>query len=281
MAHRAERVAHEVLKFYGEMPFNYYSTVEAQVESIRSTNYLADHPALEPLLTPDARVLEVGCGTGGIACSIARYYGCEVTAIDFNPKAIERAAAVRDRLGVPVRFSVEDLFAYQPNAPFDLVISSGVLHCTHDCMGALRRSCRVFTRQGGHLYIGLYHEYGRKAFAEFVDDMKRSGLSEAEMFSKYVAIQTRKQDSLVLMSWFRDQVLHPHETHHTLEEVCANMREEGCNLVSTSINDFAPIDDLERLFELEKSYEELGRQRLLQNEYYAGFFRVLARKQAT
>jgi ubiquinone/menaquinone biosynthesis C-methylase UbiE len=274
----ARRVGQKVLKFYKEMPFNYYATVEDQVESVRSTNYLAEHPSLQPLLTRGTKVLEVGCGTGGIACSIAHYYGCEVTAIDFNSKAIERAAAVRDQLGLAVSFSVQDLFTYQPETRFDLVISSGVLHCTHDCMGALRRLCRVFTREGGYLYIGLYHTYGREAFSEFVENMKRSGLSEDKMFSKYVAIQTRKQDPLLLMSWFRDQVLHPHESHHTLEEVCTNMQKENCNLISTSINDFSTFDDVEQLFELEKSYEELARQKLRQNEYYSGFFRVLAQK---
>jgi len=138
----------------------------------------------------------------------------------------------------------------------------------------------VFTREGGYLYIGLYHTYGRKAFAEFVRDMKRSGLSEDEMFSKYVAIQTRKQDPLVLRSWFRDQVLHPYESHHTLEEVYTNMRMENCNLTSTSINNFTTIDNVEELFELEKGYEDLGRRKLVQNEYYSGFFRVLAQKGA-
>jgi ubiquinone/menaquinone biosynthesis C-methylase UbiE len=274
-------VGQKVLKFYKEMPFNYYSTAEDQAESIRTTNYLAEHPALQPLLTRGAKVLEVGCGTGGIACAIAHYYGCEVTAIDFNSKAIERAIAVRDRLGLDIDFSVQDLFTYQPESQFDLVISSGVLHCTHDCMGALRRLCRVFVREGGYLYIGLYHSYGRKAFSEFVENMKRSGLSEDAMFDKYAAIQTRRQDPLVLMSWFRDQVLHPHESHHTLKEVCTNMQKEKCDLVSTSITGFSAADDLSQLFELEKSYEELGRQKLRQNEYYSGFFRVLARKQGS
>ncbi len=280
MDDNAQLVGQKVLNFYREMPFNYYSTVEDQVESIKRTNYLAEHPALQPLLTRGTKVLEVGCGTGGISCAIAHYYGCEVTAIDFNSKAIERAGAVRDRLALAVKFSVQDLFTYQPGARFDVVISSGVLHCTHDCMGALRRLCRVFTREGGYLYIGLYHTYGRKAFAEFVQDMKRSGLSEDEMFSKYVAIQTRKQDPLVLRSWFRDQVLHPYESHHTLEEVCTNLQKENCNLISTSINNFTTIDDVDQLFEFEKSYEDLGRRKLVQNEYYSGFFRVLAQKRS-
>jgi ubiquinone/menaquinone biosynthesis C-methylase UbiE len=277
----AHLVGQKVLSFYGEMPFNYYSTVEAQVESIKSMDYLTAHPALQPLLTPGKNVLEVGCGTGGMACAIAHYYGCKVTAIDFNPKAIERARAVRDRLGLEVDFSVQDLFTYQPASCSDLVLSSGVLHCTHDCMGALRRLCRVFTKPGGHVYIGLYHEYGRRAFSEFVQSMKAAGLSDDEMFSKYVLLQTRKQDPLVLRSWFRDQVLHPHESHHTLKEVCTEMRKENCHFVSTSINDFSPTNDLAGLFELEKSCEALGRQKLSRNEYYAGFFTVLAQKAGT
>jgi hypothetical protein len=145
-------------------------------------------------------------------------------------------------------------------------------------MGGLRRLCKLFTKPGGHLYIGLYHEYGRRAFSEFVQSMKAAGLSEEEMFSKYAGLQTRKQDPLVLRSWFRDQVLHPQESHHTLKEICTELRKENCRLLSTSINDFSPADDLDGLFELERSCEALGRQKLLQGEYYAGFFTVLARK---
>ena len=42
-------------------------------------------------------------------------------------------------------------------------------------------------------------------------------------------------------SWFRDQVLHPHETQHTYEEVLGWFEDLDFKVVSTSINNYANI----------------------------------------
>jgi hypothetical protein len=49
-------------------------------------------------------------------------------------------------------------------------------------------------------------------------------------------------------SWFRDQVMHPHETQHTLREISEWLTGAGLTLQSTSINAFAPIGDVALLF---------------------------------
>lgn len=271
-------IASEVLQFYRELPFNYYSSAEAHAASIRGFDYLSSHPALEPLLTPGRRVLEVGCGTGGIANAMVYHHACDVLGIDFNLKAIARAKEVRDLLGISTKFAVADLFSFVPDTRYELVMSSGVLHCTGECEKGIRRLCRVFAADQAHVYIGLYHAYGRKAFTDFVRQMKDAGLPEREMFDRYVAIQTRQQDPLVLESWFRDQVLHPFETHHTLKEVDSILRAEGFRVTATSINEYGPAADMTSLFELEKTYESVGRGHLAAGRYFAGFFWVLAHR---
>ena len=84
-------------------------------------------------------------------------------------------------------------------------------------------------------------------------------------------------DKTMLKSWFRDQVLHPHETQHTLREVCGWLAEHGLSLSSTSINRFEPIENVDSLFALEQTFGERSRQaNLTEGRYYPGFFTVLA-----
>ena len=59
-------------------------------------------------------------------------------------------------------------------------------------------------------------------------------------------------------SWFRDQVFHPQETQHTLEEVKDWLDEISFKLVSTSINNYQSLKNIniEELYDFEK---ELGK----------------------
>jgi hypothetical protein len=142
----------------------------------------------------------------------------------------------------------------------------------------VRRVCERYVRPGGHVLIGLYHTYGRKPFLDHFREMREHGATEEEMLAGYRALHAQLTDDTHVLSWFRDQVLHPHETQHTLEEMLPVIQAAGMELLSTSINHFQPITSLPELFEQEKEYEELGRQRLRENQYFPGFFVFLARK---
>ena len=51
------------------------------------------------------------------------------------------------------------------------------------------------------------------------------------------------KDEVMLRSWFRDQVLHPHETQHTVEEVLPWIKAAGLEPRTTSVNEFRPVTD--------------------------------------
>lgn len=269
-----------VLEFYKELPFNCQESVADQARAIRDRDSLAAYPVLAPLLQQHARVLEVGSGTGWLANSIAFRYRCPVAGIDFNPVAIERAAAVARELGLAPDFRVEDLFLYEPQQPFDLVISLGVLHHTDDCRAGVARVFERFVAPNGHAFIGLYHSHGRQPFLDYFAQMQAAGASEDEMFAHYRRIQPQLKDAVQARSWFRDQVLHPHETQHTLAEMLEVMEESGVELVATSINRFEPIKSIKRLIEQEKGYRAIAEKRLREGRYFPGFFLFLARKPA-
>jgi SAM-dependent methyltransferase len=267
-----------VLEFYKQLPFNYQETVEDQARAIRERNSVLAYPPLADRLKPGTRVLEVGSGTGWLSNSIAHYYQSNVLGIDFNPVAVERAKAVAKALGLSTRFQVEDLFLFEPETPFDVVVSVGVLHHTDNCRAAVERVFNRFLAKSGYAFIGLYHEYGRRPFLEHFASMHKAGASEDEMFARYREMQPQLEDDVQARSWFRDQVLHPHETQHTLAEMLEILRACNMELVSTSINRWEKIKSEAALIEQEKTYREISLERLREKKYFPGFFLVLARK---
>lgn len=68
-------------------------------------------------LTPASRVLDVGCGIGGAARTIAGSAGCHVTGIDLTPSFVETAAELSALVGLAEQttFSVADA----QSLPFD------------------------------------------------------------------------------------------------------------------------------------------------------------------
>jgi len=230
------------------------------------------------LLIKNTRVLDVGCGAGWFANSIKYYYKSDVTGIDFNPVAISRAEEVARLLKIDTNFILIDLFKYSPEDLYDLVTSLGVLHHTNDAMEGLRYLCRNCLKSGGYIFIGLYHKYGRRPFLQYFEKLKKQGCSEDTLLERYKEIHSNLSDNYHLYSWFRDQVLNPHETLHTLQEVTEVLRDENMKLISTSINRFDSFDSLDELFEKEKSLELEGEKALKSRRYYPGFFVFLAKK---
>lgn len=274
-------IGQTVLEFYKALPFNYRQSVADHAREIRARDAIAAYPVLPPLLgDPAARVLEIGCGTGWLTNGIAYHYACPVLGLDFNPVAVERASAVAAELEVGSQFQVADLFTWEPDAPYPLVISLGVLHHTTDCAGAVRRLGGEFVSPGGHLLVGLYHEPGRRPFLDHFRAMKAAGASEDEMQDRFRELDSRITEDTHLQSWFRDQVLHPHETQHTLREMVAVIEACGMTLASTSINRFQPFESVDELYGQEQDYARIATERLAADEYFPGFFVFLARKTA-
>ncbi|WP_276718134.1 class I SAM-dependent methyltransferase [Pseudooceanicola nitratireducens] len=88
-------------------------------------------------LTPGARVLEVGCGTGTIAIKLAPHAG-DVLATDLSDALIDIARDRASEAGVKnVRFEVADI-AGLPEGQFEAVMAFNVLHLIPDRAAAIR-----------------------------------------------------------------------------------------------------------------------------------------------
>ncbi|GIF74959.1 class I SAM-dependent methyltransferase [Asanoa siamensis] len=116
---------------------------------------------LLPALTPDDRLLDVGCGPGTITADLATRVG-SVTAVETAPAALDAARAVARERGVAVEFAVDDVHALGfADGSFDVVHAHQVLQHVADPVAALREMARV-CRPGG-LVAARDSDYG--AFA--------------------------------------------------------------------------------------------------------------------
>lgn len=73
--------------------------------------------------------------------------------------------------------------------------------------------------------------------------------------------------------------MHPYETQHTFQEIYTLLHSLNFKVISTSINMFREIDDINNLFEYEKKlYEVSIEKNTKQKTYYPGFFTTLAKR---
>lgn len=112
----------------------------------------------------------------------------------------------------------------------------------------------------------------------YFEKLKSENSNEDFLFKKYRELDSRHGDETQARSWFLDQVLHPYETQHTLKEIVEIFDEMGVELISTSINHYEEINNLEELYDMEKQLYDVGIKYLNEHKYYPGFFYVLGQK---
>jgi 2-polyprenyl-3-methyl-5-hydroxy-6-metoxy-1,4-benzoquinol methylase len=106
------------------------------------------------------KVLEIGCGIGTDTINFARA-GAQVTTVDLSDESIElaRKRAAVFRLEDRIRFcpgNAEQLSAFVPVEPYDLIYSFGVIHHTPHPEAVLEQ-LRQYTRPGTTIKIMVYH----------------------------------------------------------------------------------------------------------------------------
>ena len=107
-------------------------------------------------LTPDARVLEIGIGTGRVALPLAPYVGA-IYGVDISAKMLERLQEKQN--GEAVHVAQGDILRLPfPDNSFDAVLIVHILHLVPDADVAVKEAARVLKPNG--IAIKCFNRYG-------------------------------------------------------------------------------------------------------------------------
>lgn len=109
-------------------------------------------------LPPDRplRLLDVGCGEGRNAVFFARN-GYHVHGFDISERGVEKTKELAARAGVYVDVFQADLNTFRLQEPFDVVFSTGVLHCVDpNLRGELIENYQAHTNDGGLHVLSVF-----------------------------------------------------------------------------------------------------------------------------
>lgn len=276
----SQNITQQVYNFYQQLHFNEGSDIQQDLDVIKSGVLIEQQlPAgfkdYISSLPKGSRWLEAGCGIGWLSLSASNYFpDLNVSAIDLSDRALDRAQLLKSELTSSATFEkVNILEPDQINAlgHFSAVVSIGVLHHTGDFPKAMKN---VLSRveAGGHILVGLYHKYKRRPLLDHFEKLKQNGMDEEGLRQEYSRLDRRSQDATRVESWFQDQVLHPHETQHTVSEILQiagdDFSHEGNSITGKN------LPDLEKLDAIEIRQSVLGTNNLNNGNYDPGFFLV-------
>jgi len=205
-----------VRRFYEDAPFPGYPPRD----SLELLHARAERSAFVRLLhhaiPGDARIVEIGCGTGQMCLYLARADRVIVGA-DLTRAALLLGAAAARRFGITqVRFVETDLRRPGLKAgSFDVVYSSGVLHHTPDPQKSFARLVQL-VRPGGTIVLGVYNSFARIPLR-----LRRlvARISGFRVIPFDPVLRDRHTEPARQKAWLRDQYHHPEEHRHTLAQV--------------------------------------------------------------
>jgi len=218
--------------FYELRPFPGYAPGDdaaALLDRCRTSPFVV---ALDRATAPDARVLEVGCGTGQLSNFLALAGPRRrVTGLDYTRAALEAAEAFRRRAGARNLLLLRaDLFAMPvPAWAFDVVVCRGVVHHTPDPDGAIREVC-ARVGPGGHLVLGFYERIARLPHRARVL-LARNGRRPIRALD--AVLRRRDLDDTRKLTWIEDQYRHPLERSLSILHVLDVVRGAGLQWVAS------------------------------------------------
>jgi cyclopropane fatty-acyl-phospholipid synthase-like methyltransferase len=139
---------------------------------------------------PPGRALDLGCGTGTNAITLAQH-NWKVVGVDFASRAIKVARQKAKRAGVQVEFYVDDVTSLKKvSRNFDLILDIG---CFHSISRELRKDYlsnldRLLTKQGTYMVY---------AFLNSDPNNETSGIDEQDihLISQKLRLIDRKDGS--------------------------------------------------------------------------------------
>jgi SAM-dependent methyltransferase len=219
-----------VRRFYNEAPFPGYPPGDSLTWLRARAGRSAFAQLLDRSIGGDARIAEIGCGTGQMSLFLARA-DRELVALDLSREALKLGADAARRYGIDgVTFIEADLSRLPLRAgAFDLVYCSGVLHHTPDPRAAFSRIVQAL-RPGGVIVLGLYNSIARLPLRLRRGIARLTGLRWVPFDP---VLRDRDSEPARREAWLRDQYRHPEEHRHSVGEVRRWFAEEGIEWLRT------------------------------------------------
>jgi SAM-dependent methyltransferase len=104
---------------------------------------------LRRLVPSDARVLEIGCGTGELLAALPN---ASKTGVDFTPVAIERAREAHP----DITFLLDDAITFQRNERYDAIICDRLVHSVPDIQRLLENAA-AHLEDNGRIFLSCYN----------------------------------------------------------------------------------------------------------------------------
>jgi SAM-dependent methyltransferase len=219
-----------VRRFYARAPFPGYRPRESFASVCARAERSRFARLLNAAIPGDARLLEIGCGTGQMSLYLARADRLVIGA-DLTRESLRLGEEAARRFGLArVQFVETEL--HRPGlraGAFDVVYASGVLHHTPNPRQSF--ACIVsLVRPGGIIIVGLYH-----ALARIPLRLRRlvARLSRYRWVPFDPVLRERHAEPARRDAWLRDQYQHPEEHRHTLGEVQSWFKENGVDYLRT------------------------------------------------
>lgn len=178
-------------------------------------------------------ILDIGCGTGEITCSLA--LNASVTAVDLCRSSLERAKklAVKNKIK-NINFVKENVLDLDLRKKFDYVFSYGVLHHTSNPNLAFKHAARHL-KEKGFITIGLYNSFGRvrhRIRKSFLNTLAGKSIEKRiELAEKFLGMKAENEIERIYLA---DKFANPNERYFAMETVLNWFNENnidfyGCN----------------------------------------------------
>ena len=243
-----DRRTHAVRRFYERVPFPGYPARDTLDAFRARAGRNAFVRLLDRSIPGDARIVDIGCGTGQMSLYLARADRVVVGA-DLTRASLALGAAAARKFSIDVRFVETDLrLSGLRRESFDVVFSSGVLHHTPDPRASFASLVQL-ARPGGVVVLGLYNAIARVPLRMRRLIARASGL---RIIPFDPVLRDRQTEPARRDAWLRDQYAHPEEHRHTFAEVHRWFTENGVRYLrsypSTVLDDdpedlFTPAPD--------------------------------------
>ena len=202
-------------KFYNDVVFPNFDDIEDFGSLLYKSLKSVFVSKLDNEIPYHSEILEAGCGTGQLSIALSRY-NRRIHSIDLSKGSLIEGKKFIDKNDKKnVQFYRMNIFNLCfPNNFFDIIISNGVLHHTHNPELAFNKLSEKL-KPGGIIIIGLYHKYGR-----IVQNIRQYFIKKFGEKLKFIDRRFSDLDSEKKQyAWFKDQYYNPQESKHSFSEV--------------------------------------------------------------